>query len=236
MIRIILACLVAIGAYAQNPNTATFPTSVATDANLLAAKDLSTSTLTSSITNSTTSVPVADGTQFIAAEVIRIDNEQMLIASIATNTLTVSRAYGGTTAASHLSGAAVRGIITSSHHNQLAAEVKSMQARLRDRSSFATTGGGTTTFTLTLAPPIAAYADGVCFTAKMNATSAANPTLNVNGVGAKAIYQRIVEHRFGANHFGASRLLSIAQFLKPLDLRGRYLVSLHAHHYTVRQQ
>ena len=191
MIRVVFAFLVAISAYGQNPATASFPTSVATDAELLAAKDLSSSTLTSNINNSTTSVPVADGTQFIAAEVIRIDNEQMLIASIATNTLTVSRAYGGTSAASHLSGAAVRGIITSSHHNQLAAEIKTMQARLRDATGYCADAGSNDTYACSPAPCIASYSAGNRFWFKANTANTGAATVNFCSVGAKTIKKAV---------------------------------------------
>jgi len=176
---------------AQNPATPVFSGAVATDADLLAAKDLSSSTLTSSVNNSTTSIPVADGTQFIAAEVIRIDNEQMLIASIATNTLTVSRAFGGTTAASHLSGAAVRGIITSSHHNQLAAEVKSMQARLRDATGYCADAGSNDTYACSPAPCVASYSAGNRFWFKANTANTGAATVNFCSVGAKTIKKAV---------------------------------------------
>lgn len=46
-------------------------------------------------------IVVADGSQFKAGYVIQIDSEQMRVTSVATNTLTVSRGYAGTTAAGH---------------------------------------------------------------------------------------------------------------------------------------
>lgn len=46
-----------------------------------------------------------DGTLLKKGEIIRIDSEDMLIESIATDTLTVARAYNGTTAAEHITGA-----------------------------------------------------------------------------------------------------------------------------------
>lgn len=53
----------------------------------------------------------------------------------------------------------------------------------------ATSGGSTGAYTLTLAPAIAAYAAGQMFTFKANHASTSAATLNVNGVGAKAIQQ-----------------------------------------------
>lgn len=187
---IVLFLLLVASLPAQNPNTAAFPTTVATDSDLLAAKRLSESTLSGTINSSTTSVTVADGTQFLQYAVIRIDNEEMKITGISSNTLTVGRGFNGTTAASHTTGATVRGIITSWHHNQVAAELKAVEARLRDQSGYVTTAGTSTAYTATLAPPWASYADGACFSAKMDETSGATPTMNVNGLGAKAIYER----------------------------------------------
>ena len=194
MIRVLLAFLIAISAYSQNPKTADFPTSVAVDQTLLAAKDLSQSTLSAGITNSTLTVPVADGTMFIGYELIRIDDEQMLICSIATNTLTIcgsTRGYGGTTAASHLSGAAVRGIITSSHHNQLAAELKTMQARLRDATGYCADAGSNDTYACSPAPCIASYSTGNRFWFKANTANTGAATVNFCSVGAKTIKKAV---------------------------------------------
>lgn len=54
---------------------------------------------------STVSVPVSDGTQFAAGEVILIDAERMLIVDIAGNTLIVKRAWDGSVLAAHTTGA-----------------------------------------------------------------------------------------------------------------------------------
>lgn len=50
-----------------------------------------------------------------------------------------------------------------------------------------TTAAGTTAFTLTTGLSLAAYVSGQRFLIRMNATCAATPTLNVDGLGAKAI-------------------------------------------------
>lgn len=50
------------------------------------------------------SLAVADGTQFAAYEVILVESERMLITDIAGNTLTVERAFEGTTIAAHAAG------------------------------------------------------------------------------------------------------------------------------------
>lgn len=57
--------------------------------------------------NNTVTVPVADGTAFAVDEVILIDSEKMRIDEIAGNSLTVARAWDGSTLAAHTTGAAV---------------------------------------------------------------------------------------------------------------------------------
>jgi hypothetical protein len=191
MIRIVrlLLWLTASG-FAQNPNTPAYPTTVATDQNLLVAKRLSSSTLASNITNSTLTVPVADGTQFLGYELIRIDNEEMKICSIASNTLTLcsgSRGWDGTTAAAHLSGASVRGVITATHHNQLAAEVKSMQAVMRDRIAVCADAGSTDDYACSPAPSIGAYTTSQVVWMKANTANTGAATANFNALGPKTI-------------------------------------------------
>lgn len=56
---------------------------------------------------STTTIPVGDGTAFATGEVILIDAEKMLIVDIAGNNLIVKRAWDGSTRADHTSGADV---------------------------------------------------------------------------------------------------------------------------------
>jgi hypothetical protein len=50
-------------------------------------------------TNAATSIPVVDGTPFRAGHVVKVADELMLVTAVSSNTLTVTRAYGGTTAA-----------------------------------------------------------------------------------------------------------------------------------------
>lgn len=56
---------------------------------------------TASLSNSVTTVPVGDGTQFKARRVIEVDYELMLVSSVSSNNLTVRRGWAGSTAASH---------------------------------------------------------------------------------------------------------------------------------------
>ncbi len=71
-------------------------------------------TLNGGIDNSTTTVVVADGSVFPSSGIFRIiiDTEIMKVTSRSTNTLTVTRADGSSSAASHSSGATVRQIVT----------------------------------------------------------------------------------------------------------------------------
>jgi hypothetical protein len=118
---------------AQNPNTAKFPTAIATDQDLLAARDRAASTLTANITELTTAIPVASGALFLNYTSVTIENEQILVCSVAANTLNVcggGRGFSATTATSHPTGAAVRANITAWHHNQLAAETKAIETAL----------------------------------------------------------------------------------------------------------
>ena len=65
-------------------------------------------TLSSAITDATaTSVPVTSATELRADQQIMVGSEKMTISSISSNTLTVSRGAGGTTAATHSNGASV---------------------------------------------------------------------------------------------------------------------------------
>ena len=54
------------------------------------------------LSSSATTIAVTDGTLFGAGQTLRIESEQVYILSISSNTLTVTRAVNGTTAASHV--------------------------------------------------------------------------------------------------------------------------------------
>lgn len=63
--------------------------------------------LNGALTNVATTVNVDDGTLFRPDQVIRIGEELLLVTAVSTNALTVTRGYGGTTAASALDNALV---------------------------------------------------------------------------------------------------------------------------------
>jgi hypothetical protein len=110
-----------------------FPAAVSSDSDLLVAADLASTILTAPINNSTLSIPVAAGTRFRGWTVITIESEQILISGTGSLSLTVApggRGYGGTTAASHVSGVDVRANVVAAYHNALAGEIKAVQTRL----------------------------------------------------------------------------------------------------------
>jgi len=190
MIIILILLLSLTAAWAQNPNTAAFPTTIATDQNLGVARRISTSTLSASINSSTLTVNVASGAQFLQYEIIRIDSEEMMICSIASNTLTIctgARGYNGTTAASHTSGSTVYGVITSWHHNQMAAEIKAIETRLSTRVAQCQDAGASDAYACSVAPPITSYTTGLLVNFKANTANTGVSTLNLNSLGAIAL-------------------------------------------------
>jgi hypothetical protein len=68
---------------------------------------VSSATTAEALDSSETGVDVSSGTVFSPGMTILVDTEQMYVTSIATNTLTVVRGVNGTTAASHLTAAAI---------------------------------------------------------------------------------------------------------------------------------
>jgi hypothetical protein len=110
--------------------TASFPTSIASDSDLLVGKDRSTSRLAESISSEATSFDVLSGSQFVQYQTITIDSEQMQVTNISTNTLTVTRGFNGTNAVPHAGNAVVYGNITSYHHNALREEIQAIETAL----------------------------------------------------------------------------------------------------------
>lgn len=65
------------------------------------ALNATTDALNEALDNSETDVDVDTGTVFRVGDIIQVDDELMLVSSISTNTLTVTRGYGSSTAATH---------------------------------------------------------------------------------------------------------------------------------------
>jgi len=71
--------------------------------------DALTTTLNEALDDSETDVDVTSATGIAASsgDIIQVEDELMLVGTISTNTLTVTRGYGGSTAATHLNGTTV---------------------------------------------------------------------------------------------------------------------------------
>ena len=135
IIRLLTLLLLALALWAQNPNTAKFPSALPTDTDLLVAKNRldAALTLSSNIDASTLTVPVNDGSLVPIPGVIRIDYELIKICSRVGNTLTVcsaGRGFDSSVAQSHSSGATISNVISAWYHNQVAAEIISIATRL----------------------------------------------------------------------------------------------------------
>lgn len=133
MKRLLLLLFAATAIYAQNPETAAFPSAVADDEDLLCWKNGATTTLNGTINDSTLTVVLTDATNFCGPGVITIENERLKVCSISTNTLTIcsgGRGFDNSTAASHTSGVTVSGYVPAYWLNQMAAEIKSIESQL----------------------------------------------------------------------------------------------------------
>lgn len=115
----------------SNPNTAAFPSAVATYSNLPLANDTYYTTLSGNINSSqTTGISLGAVIPNLPA-IIVIDSEIILVATMSGTTITGStRGFASSTAASHLSGADVFGYIVSYHHNQILAEIVAIENAL----------------------------------------------------------------------------------------------------------
>ena len=76
----------------------------------------STSLAAEAIDASETGIDVDDGTDFSAGDVLLVDAELMYVSSIGSNTLTVIRAYGTSTAATHADDTIIWKVGTPSNH------------------------------------------------------------------------------------------------------------------------
>lgn len=129
MRKLALSLLLASALFAQNPNTAAFPGRVATDADLFVATNLGSTTLAAQATAGATSLLLASATGFTAPVVVVVDAEIFHCTTLSVLTLSgCSPGAEGTVQATHALGASVKNIMTAWHHNQMAAEVKALEA------------------------------------------------------------------------------------------------------------
>lgn len=114
-----------------NPNTAKFPTAVSVDADLPVASNSFSTTLTGNIDSSVTTLPVVTTTGSNVPVLLRIGNEIILAGAKTSNTYTgCTRGFNGSSAVGHSSGDILAAYIIDYHFNQLAAEVKAIEAFL----------------------------------------------------------------------------------------------------------
>ncbi len=114
-----------------NAQTAAFPAAVATNQNLGVAVNNCQTQLSSNVELSSVSLTVASTACFSQYTLITIDYEIMQItAKVDSRTLTVTRAFNGSTAARHYSGAIVSALITAWYPNASNAEIKAIETAL----------------------------------------------------------------------------------------------------------
>lgn len=112
----------------SNPQSPVFPTAVAHDIDLMVATNRALSTLINPIDSVQTQIDVVDGTKFSPPCLIQIDTEVIRVGSKSGNSLFYcTRGFSNTANASHGQNADVKGYVLAYHHNQIAAEVKSIE-------------------------------------------------------------------------------------------------------------
>lgn len=114
-----------------NPNNSVFPNAVATDSNLPVATNRALSNLTQPINASQTQITVGSGSTFQYPCIVQIDTEVILVSSIVGNNfMGCVRGFDNTLPASHGQNADVKGYVLDYHNNQIAAEIKAIEAGL----------------------------------------------------------------------------------------------------------
>jgi len=111
--------------------TAAYPGRVATNSDLIVAVDRQQTRLALPMGASDTTMTVTDPSMIVAFSLLSIDNEIVKSTGLPTgNVVPISRAFDGTTAAVHLSGAMVSGMVDAWHHNALVAEIEAIEFAL----------------------------------------------------------------------------------------------------------
>src|SRR6185369_7579065 len=111
--------------------TAAYPGRVATNSDLIVAVDRQHTRLALPMGASDTTMTVTDPSMIVAFSLLSIDNEIVKSTGLPTgNVVPISRAFDGTTAAVHLSGAMVSGMVDAWHHNALVAEIEAIEFAL----------------------------------------------------------------------------------------------------------
>lgn len=140
--RWLSSLLIVLPLMGQNPNTAAFPGAVATDQDLFVYSNSATTFLTATMSAVATTMTVASTTTFRVPALVFVNNEVVAVCSKTATSFTVcsgGRAKDNTQATGHPTGTVVSVRPTAWYHNQLAAEVKALEA-WADALSLAITG------------------------------------------------------------------------------------------------
>ena len=132
---LIAALLLAGSLLAQNPNTAVYPSAVATDVNLGVACNSAHTTLAAAMSSLDTSFAVANGLILCSPSWVTIDagsasSEVVKVCSISGNTVSICTSGRGSGALSHAYGASVIVFVDQNLVNQHAAEIKAIETAL----------------------------------------------------------------------------------------------------------
>lgn len=127
---LIIAAMALSAALAQNPNSAKFPTAVATDTDLGVASNSCKSTLNGAVDSSTLTITLVNASKCNTPFYLTLETTEVAkICSKSGNVLTVcagGRGYHGV-AASHANGSAANGYIDQDYLNQALAEIKAVE-------------------------------------------------------------------------------------------------------------
>ena len=131
-LHLMLAAALGVTAAAQGiPGQANFPDSIDTPTGLYEAKDNSATALTETLGASDTTATVTSTDSFPATGAWVVDSEVVYYTGKTSTTFTgLIRAQGGTTAASHSSGAGVRGVILAAYHERHSTAIINTQTKL----------------------------------------------------------------------------------------------------------
>lgn len=86
--------------------------------------------MTAAVDNDATTLEVADGSIFRPQHVVQVDEEYMLVTAVSGNTVTVSRAHLGSTAAAHGQGAVVEVLYNETEEGAKAREARANQRKV----------------------------------------------------------------------------------------------------------
>jgi len=110
---------------------ASYPAAIATDQHLAIAVDRQQTKLAAILSDTATSMQLVNPAMATQWSLLSLDDEIVQVTGTPTgNSVPISRAFDGTTAAIHLSGAVVSGLVDAYHHNTLVAEVQAIETAL----------------------------------------------------------------------------------------------------------